>query len=99
MLTDDFLKNNPNVNITVSAADLQKVVDYAISRTRSEFEESKNDSKSEAYYTIAETAKELKVSKVTLFRWNRDGYLTHISIGGKRRYKVSDINNLKKSNV
>jgi len=90
MVTEEFFKNNPNVNITVSATDLQKVFDYAISRTRSEFGESKN----ETYYTIAETAKELKVSKPTLWRWCKSGYLVPITVGGKRRYKTSDIQKL-----
>ena len=99
MVIQDFLTNNPNINITVSAAELLTVVDYAISRTRSEFDESKNDSKKEAYYTIAEAAKELQVSKPTLWRWAKQGYLVPISIGGKRRYRMSDINQILNSKI
>jgi predicted site-specific integrase-resolvase len=27
----------------------------------------------------------------TLHRWHKSSYLTHIEIGGKRRYRMSDV--------
>jgi predicted site-specific integrase-resolvase len=33
----------------------------------------------------------LGISETTLWRWNKIGYLVPINIGGKRRYKMSDV--------
>ena len=36
----------------------------------------------------------LSVSKMTLYRWDKNGYLKKMEIGGKRRYRKSDIERL-----
>ena len=41
--------------------------------------------------TIDEVATMLKVSKMTLYRWDKDGTLTKIEVGSKRRYRRSDV--------
>ena len=41
--------------------------------------------------TIEEVADMLKVSKMTLSRWNLNGTLPKIEIGGKRRYRRADV--------
>lgn len=41
--------------------------------------------------TPEQAADTLKVSKVTLWRWEKSGYLVPVSIGGKKRYRNSDI--------
>ena len=33
----------------------------------------------------------LKVSKMTLHRWDKQGILCKIEVGGKRRYRKSDV--------
>lgn len=33
----------------------------------------------------------LKVSKMTLHRWDKSGFLKKIDIGGHRRYRRSDV--------
>ena len=49
---------------------------------------------SDQLLTIDEAAKLLSVSKMTLFRWDKNGYLKKVEIGGKRRYRKSDIERL-----
>ena len=44
--------------------------------------------------SIDEAAKLLSVSKMTLYRWDKNGYLKKMEIGGKRRYRLSDIEKL-----
>ncbi len=44
--------------------------------------------------TIGEAAKMLSVSKMTLYRWDNSGVLKKVEIGGKRRYRKSDIERL-----
>ena len=41
--------------------------------------------------TIDEVAAMLKVSKMTLHRWDKNGILSKIEIGGMRRYRRSDV--------
>lgn len=41
--------------------------------------------------TIEELCELLKVSKMTLYRWDKLGILKKIEVGGKRRYRKSDV--------
>lgn len=41
--------------------------------------------------TIEEVCELLKVSKMTLYRWDKLGFLKKIEVGGKRRYRKSDV--------
>ena len=43
------------------------------------------------FLTIEEVADMLKVSKMTLYRWNLNDTLPKIEIGGKRRYRRADV--------
>ena len=49
---------------------------------------------SDQLLSIDEAAKLLSVSKMTLYRWDKNGYLKKMEIGGKRRYRKSDIERL-----
>ena len=49
---------------------------------------------SDKLLTIDEAAKLLSVSKMTLYRWDQNGILKKVEIGGKRRYRKSDIDRL-----
>ena len=90
----DLANEYPNINLTLTAEQLIEAINYCVTKIKEEFEESKNDSKNEACCTIAEAARELQVSKPTLWRWAKQGYLVPVSIGGKRRYKMSEINSI-----
>ena len=46
-----------------------------------------------ALMTIAEVSSLLRVSRNTLHRWSKSGYLQPIKIGGRVRYLKSDIEN------
>ena len=45
----------------------------------------------EMLLTPTEVCEQLKISEVSLWRWKKAEYLTPIYIGGKRRYKASDV--------
>ena len=49
---------------------------------------------SDQLLSIDEVAKLLSVSKMTLYRWDQNGILKKVEIGGKRRYRLSDIEKL-----
>jgi predicted DNA-binding transcriptional regulator AlpA len=96
----DFISNGANVSITISATDLQEVINYTITKTRMELEKVITDDKAEVYLSPAETAKLLKVSLTTLWHWNKRNYLSPVEVGGKRVYLQSEIKALlsKKNN-
>lgn len=48
----------------------------------------------EILLTPTEVCEQLKISEVTLWRWQKAEYLKPLYIGGKRRYKTSDVQSL-----
>ena len=49
--------------------------------------------------STAETATELSVDKSTLWRWQRQNYLTPIKVGGKKKYRLSDVERILKGAI
>jgi hypothetical protein len=87
----ELAKQCPNVNITVTAGDLADMVTYCVHSTRKELEQLITDASTEVYPSIAQVSKILDVDKSTLWRWHKQGYLVPIEVGGKRRYRMSDV--------
>ncbi len=87
----DLLQSNASLNVTINASQLLEVVDYAISKTKAEFEHKQQP---EQYLTRKQTAEILDVDLSSLWRWNKENYLKPIEVGGKRRYKKSDIDKI-----
>jgi len=81
----------PNLNITLPLGDLLHAINYCVQTTRKELEQMITDANSETYPSIAKVAEILDVNKSTLWRWQQQRYLVPIEIGGKRRYKMSDV--------
>ena len=69
---------------------------YLIDETLSAKEQA---SEPESYLTPDEVADKIGVSKNTLWRWEKEHYLTPIKVGRKSRYKLSDITSLMNGNV
>jgi len=91
MNIQDIINSGANVSLTISASDLIEVINCAITATRRELEQSVTSDKMEAYLTAEEVAEMIGVTKVTLWRYAKKGYLTPIEVGGKRKYLKSDI--------
>ena len=49
------------------------------------------DANTETYPSAKKVAEMLDVDKSTLWRWAKVGYLVPINVGGKRRYRMSDV--------
>lgn len=92
MSIQEIIKSGANISITVSALDLKE---FALSLI-SEHEEGKksNIPASETYLTQDEVAAKLQVDKSTLWRWDKSGYLNKVRVGGKVRYRLSDVTKL-----
>ena len=80
-----IIDTNPNIQLVISAADLKE---FALELLA---EREKYSAKSVKYLTIAETVEKYGISKPTLWRWSKGGYLPKVKLGGKSFYRESDI--------
>lgn len=87
----NFLQSNGSLNITINAEQLIEVINYTIQKSKSEFEQKQTI---ETYVTRKKAAELLNVTLSTLWRWNKENYLNPVEVGGKRRYKQSDIDRI-----
>lgn len=90
----EFLQEGTHLTIAVPFTELEKLVDDAIAKAKKELEESITEGKTEIYVPTEKVCEKLSVDRSTLWRWKKRGYLVPVEIGGKRRYRMSDINKL-----
>jgi excisionase family DNA binding protein len=91
----DLLSTEKNVILQVSSEDLKAFAQEILIGAKSiAMIEAEMVATSDKLLTIDEAAKLLSVSKMTLYRWDQNGILKKVEIGGKRRYRKSDIERL-----
>ena len=91
------IMSQPNITVAVTPTDLQEFAQTILERTFSEISKMK-EQKSERYLTPDETAAMLGVSKNTLWRWNKVGYLCPIKVGRKSLYPHSVVEQILSNN-
>lgn len=79
----------------VNAQDLKNAIDASIQQAIQELNEDVSKSNNDNLVPLKEVAETLNVSRCTLNRWNKDGYLTPIKIGRKVFYRQNDINKIR----
>lgn len=90
-----IIQENPNLILQVTAGDLNEFLDDLIMEMRSiALSEAQAIKHGDRLLTIDEAAKALSVSKMTLYRWHQAGILRKVEIGGKRRYRRTDVERL-----
>ena len=77
--------------MSIGINDLREWQKETIENVKLELEEAVISDKAETYPTPKQVCQILQVDLTTLWRWNKKGYLMPIEIGGKRRYKMSEI--------
>ena len=90
MAIKELLKSDCNVQLVINAADLREFSMGLINDTRELIKQEKN-AEDERYLSVDEAAKELGVTRSTLWRWEKQEYLLPVKFGCKVRYKESDI--------
>ena len=91
----DILATDANVILQVSSEDLKAFAQEILIEAKSiAMIQAEAAASSDKLLTIDEAAKLLSVSKMTLYRWDQNGILKKVEIGGKRRYRKSDIERL-----
>ena len=82
----------PNAILQISAGDLCEFANQLInSPTVVARLQIQRADISKELLTIDEVCEMLKVSKMTLHRWDKNGVLKKIEVGGHRRYRRSDV--------
>lgn len=79
----------------VNAQDLKNAIDASIQQVIQELNEDVSKSNNDNLVPLKEVAETLNVSRCTLNRWNKNGYLKNFKIGKKVFYYQSDINNIR----
>ncbi len=82
---------NSNTIIQCSLCDLTSIVGDAIEKRLAQVEAMAEAKAMDVLLTSDQAEETLKISSTTRWRWDKSGYLTPIFIGGKRRYRRSDI--------
>ncbi len=90
----ELAKQAPNITVSVELADLCAWHKEMIEDTKRELEEQIAEQKAETHVSPKRAAEIFDVDPSTLNRWKHKGYLVPVEVGGKRRYKMSDINRI-----
>ncbi|HEY5590323.1 MAG TPA: helix-turn-helix domain-containing protein [Paludibacter sp.] len=86
-----LLEESSNITIAVSLTDLMQFAIDLIESTKKELEDIVIADKAETYPSPKKVCEIFDIDLSTLWRWNKRAYLCHIEIGGKRRYRMSDV--------
>ena len=90
-----IMASEGNIIIQVSSEDLKAFAQEILIGAKSiAMIEAEAAASSDQLLTVDEAARLLSVSKMTLYRWDQNGILKKVEIGGKRRYRKSDIERL-----
>ena len=81
----------PNMNVTVSLEDLMEFGRFMIYETKREIEDKLDKANQEQFLSTKVAAGMIGVDPSTLFRWEKKGFFVPIEIGGKKKYRLSDI--------
>mgnify|MGYP001946910870 FL=1 len=84
----------PELTINVKLSDLLECNRQLIQETKDKLTQQIAEANEESYPTVDEVVSMLNVSKTTLWRWAKQRYLNPVEIGGKRRYKMSEVKSL-----
>ena len=87
-----------NVSVTLTPEQLEALTDAAAEKARRAVEEEYKKQQQEIYYTKARVLKILGVTAPTLWKWDKNGVLKAVRIGGLIRYKKSDIDRITATN-
>lgn len=92
----ELAKQCPELTVSIKVHDLVEGLNILIGNVKSELEQTISDQQAETYPSRDKVMEILGVSSATLWRWHKSGYLVPLNVGGKRRYRMSDIQKLLK---
>ena len=84
----------PGAILSIKAGDLIEANNRLIAETRRELEQSIMKRNDVTFLTREMVIAKLNVVPSTLWRWAKSGYLVPINVGGQRRYRSTDIDEI-----
>lgn len=78
--------------VTMSVDDFANLIRSEVSAVINEYQQPKKEK--DSILKPDEACRQLRISRATLWRWQKNGYLLPIEIGGSIRYRQSDIDKL-----
>ena len=91
---EKLITENPNVIFQVTGADLKAFAEQLLIGAKAIAMQEAEDAAKNKLLSVEEAAELLSVSKMTLYRWDKNDVLKRVEIGGQRRYRKSDIDRL-----
>ena len=93
-MTTDLItiaKQCPDLVVSIRLHDLVEANTLLIAEVKQQLEQTITDANAETYPSREKVMQMLDVSQATMWRWQKSGYLVPINVGGKRRYRMSDV--------
>ena len=90
----EMAKDYPDLTVSIKLGELVEGFNILIGNVKSEMEETISDQQAETYLSRDKVMETLGISSATLWRWQKIGYLIPLPVGGKRRYRMSDVNRI-----
>lgn len=84
-------KECPNLQVSITLGELVEANKLLVAETKQELEQLITDQNAETYPSREKVMEMLGVCEATLWRWAKNGYLVPLNVGGKRRYRMSDV--------
>ena len=84
-------KQCPDLVVSIKLGDLVEANTLLIAEVKQQLEQTITDQNAETSPSREKVMEMLDVSQATMWRWQKSGYLVPINVGGKRRYRMSDV--------
>ncbi len=83
----DLLNSGVNVSVTLKLEDLREIFKEMVSSIKPKT----NDQSPEDFLSRKEVLNLLKIDSSTLWSWEKTGYIKSYPFGGRKRYKLVDV--------
>lgn len=83
----DLLSSGANVSVTLKLEDLREIFKEMVSSVKLK----STDQPSEEFLSRKEVLNLLKIDSSTLWSWEKTGYIKSFPFGGRKRYKLVDV--------
>ena len=84
--------------VVMKADDLKQTIIETVKEAKRNMEKDIALNNSEVLLTTNQVLERLSISRTTLWHWVKKRYIIPVEIGGKQRYKLSDVNAILKGN-
>ena len=83
----DLLNSGANVSVTVNLEDLREI----FKEVAGNLKPAKQEPPPEEFLSRKEVLSLLKIDSSTLWSWEKTGYIKSFPFGGRKRYKLADV--------